>query len=411
MTDATSDESRIRERGLPSPRVQWSVVLGLSLMSAAAAAYEISPASVTPLIMPGLGVGAVATGWIVSVMYGTAVVASLPTGMALDRWNPRWVVAFAAAALLVAGGWGWLAATAGAYWSLLASRVLGGVSYVIVWNAGIALIGSSFRTTRRATAVGVFTASAPAGFALGQFGGPQVAAALDWPAIFPVFAAVGAVGIAVFWPASRHLALDTGGDGRTVLGNLGAVFADRRVVLVSTLAFLGYVLYLFLNAWLPTYLTEELGLTLAASGLLVALFPAVGMVARTGSGLLSDRVFHGRRRPVERLSFAIAAPVMAGFAVFDTIALVFGLLVVAGIAIQIGLGLVFTYVRELVDAGVQGTAVAFATSVGLFGAFAAPIAAGALIERTGSYRPAFLAAAGIAVVGIAIAIVAPEPNA
>lgn len=394
---------------VPPSRVQWTLVAGLSLLSASAAAYEISPASVTPLVMPSLDIGAVAAGWIVSVMYGTAVLASIPVGLALDRWDARRLVGAAAVALLVAGAWSWVAATGGGYLSLLVSRVLGGLSYVVFWNAGIHLIGSSFGTANRATAVGVFTASAPAGFAIGQFGGPQVAAILGWPAIFPVFAGIGAVGLAVFWPASRGLVVDASGRPPTP-GDLRSLFTDRGVVVVSTLAFLGYSLYLFLNSWMPSYLTEELGLTLAASGLLVALFPAVGLLARTTSGLVSDGLFESRRRPVARLSFVVAVPAMAGFAAFDSVAPVFGLLVVAGLSIQLSLGLVFTYVQELVDPALRGTAVSFGTAIGLSGAFVAPVAAGSIIDATGSYRPAFLVATVVAAVGLGLAVVAPEAN-
>jgi MFS family permease len=47
------------------------------------------------------------------------------------------------------------------------------------------------------------------------------------------------------------------------------------------------------------------------------------------------------------------------------------------------------------------------TSVGLLGAFLAPIAGGEIIGRAG-YRPAFLLAGGVAVVGIALAWYAPD---
>jgi MFS family permease len=83
-------------------------------------------------------------------------------------------------------------------------------------------------------------------------------------------------------------------------------------------------------------------------------------------------------------------------------------LLVAGFAIQLSLGLVFAYVRELVEPSVAATAVAFLTSVGLAGAFLAPIAAGAIIERSG-YETAFLVAGGLGLVGVVLARFAPEP--
>ena len=347
-------------------------------MSAALGAYELVPASVTPLIRASLGVSPSAAGLLVSVMFGTAVVASLPVGILLDRTNSRWAVAAAVGLFVVVGVWGWVAASAGAYRPLLASRALGGLAYVVVWNAGIDIVGRSFDADRQATAVATFTASGPVGFAVGQGLGPVVADAFGWPAVFPAFTLVALVGLALFWPTSR-------GKGRAsdtpvpTPAELRAVVTDRRVWTVGVLGFLGYSLYLFVNSWSPSYLTEELGLALGVSGALTALFPAVGMVARVTGGVLSDRLFGGRRRPVILIAFLVSAPIIAGFTALRTVPVVVGALLVTGFAVQLCLGLVFAYVRELVDPRVAATAVAFLTSVGLAGAFAAPIAAGALI--------------------------------
>ena len=178
--------------------------------------------------------------------------------------------------------------------------------------------------------------------------------------------------------------------------------------LVGGVAFLAYSLFLFVNSWAPSYLTEELALSLAAGGLLTALFPAVGVVSRVSGGLVSDRLLDGRRRPVLLLSFLVATPAVAGFTAIRSVPVLVGALLVAGFAIQLGLGLVFAYVRELVDPEVAATAVAFLTSVGLAGAFLAPIAAGAIIDRAG-YEPAFLVAGALGLVGVVLARFAPEP--
>ena len=375
-------------------------------MGTSLGAYELVPASVTPLIRESLGVSASGAGLLVSVMFGTAVLASLPAGVVLDRTNSRWAVAAAVGLLLVAGGWGWLAATAGDYPSLLASRVLGGVAYVVVWNAGIDVVGRSFPPERRATAVATFTASGPIGFALGQGAGPLVAGAFGWPVVFPVFAGSAVVGLALFWPTSRGTGRAT--DTRTPTPtDLAAVVTDRRIWTVCLLGFLGYVLYLFVNSWAPSYLATELGLSLAVSGGLTALFPAVGVLSRVTGGVVSDRLFGGLRRPVVLVSFVVATPIVAAFTAVRALPVVVAMLLVAGFAIQLCLGLVFAYVRELVEPEVAATAVAFLTSVGLAGAFVSPIAAGALIEAT-SYGTAFAAAGVVGLLGVLLAWYAPE---
>jgi MFS family permease len=399
--EPSADETpaRLRTAGL---------VAGLFTLSAAAAAYEISLASVTPLLRSTLGVGAAAAGFLVSVMYLTSVVASVPAGLTLDRVGPTPAVVAAAVALLVAGAWGYAAAVAGAYWWLVASRVLGGLSYVVLWNAGANLVGSAASADRRATAVGVFTASAPVGFVLGQFGGPHVAAAAGWPAVLPAFAALAGVGVVAFLLAGRgqEFAVDAAVPTRAAVVDL---FTDRAVWTLCLLCFLAYVLYLFLNSWLPSYLTEQLGVDLALSGLVTALFPAVGIVSRTGSGALSDRLFDGRRRPVALLAFAVSIPGVVGLALTTRVSFVVGLVVVTGLGVQLAIGLLFSYVSEVVPVAVRTTALSLLTAVGLLGAFVAPVAAGAVIERLG-YRPAFLLGGCVAAVGLVLAWYAPEPS-
>jgi predicted MFS family arabinose efflux permease len=391
-----------------SRRETLGLLVGFFVLSTAAAAYEIAPASVLPLIQTSLGLEASTAGWLVSVMYATAVVTSVPVGVVLDRFSVRWVTVSGTVALVVAGVWGWYAATAGAYLWLLVSRVLGGIAYVIFWNAGANVVGTAVASRYRATAVGVFTASAPVGFALGQFGSPLVANVAGWPAILPLYAAMGVVGVTIVLLATRrHVpGVDATAPDRTALFSL---FTSPAVWLVCVLCFLAYSLYLFVNTWLPSYLVDGFGISLATSGLLTALFPAIGAIGRSSSGVVSERVFGGNRRPVVVASFAVATPAVVAFAFVSRLGLVGGAVVVVGFAIQLVTGLLFSYVAELVPPAVRTTAVSLLTSVGLLGAFAAPIAAGAIIDRAG-YAPAFLVAGGVALVGALLAVRAPEPE-
>ena len=70
--------------------------------------------------------------------------------------------------------------------------------------------------------------------------------------------------------------------------------------------------------------------------------------------------------------------------------------------------LVFAHVREPVEPAVAATAVAVLTSVGLAGAFLAPIVAGSLIAAVG-YPATFGLSGALGAVGVLLAWVAPEP--
>jgi predicted MFS family arabinose efflux permease len=385
------------------------MVAGLFLLAASAAAYEIVPASVTPVLMDRLAIGPTAAGWIVSVMLGTAVLASVPVGIGLDRTDLRRAIAVATLALIVSGLWGWRAAAAGNYPSLIASRIVGALGYTVVWNAAANIVGRSFPAGSRATAIGTFTAGGTAGFALGQLGGPPVADAFGWASIFAVFGGLSAVGFAVFWVASAFVTPADGDPDRPSLDEFAAVLTSRRVWHVCLIGLVAYALFLFFLGWMPTYLAETQGLSLARSGLLVAVFAGVGIVSRTGGGVLSDRLFDARRRPVALLAFVATTPLVVGMVLVDDVVVLFGLLLFAGFFIQLAIGLAYTYVRELVEPNVAATAIATLTSVSLFGGFAAPIVAGKLIEIDG-FLAAFSLAGVTAALGVALAWFAPEPG-
>lgn len=397
--DATPPQTRTRLE-------RWQLIGGATLMSAALAAYEIVPASVTPIIRDSLGVSGTAVGFLVGIMFGTAMVVSLPVGLVLDRQNSRRAILLAVLIALGAGVFGWLAGQRGEYWPLVGSRIVGGAAYTVVWNAGIDIVGRA-AGGRRATAVGVFTASGPIGFAVGQGAGPFIAVEYGWPAIFLVFTGIPVVGLALFWRASRGLGQTTGTPPSPA--ELVRVIRDPDIISIGLLGFLGYGLYLFVNSWGATYLTEDLGLALEVSGLIVAVFPAVGVVARTASGPISERLFAGRRRPVVVGSFLVAAPILLLFTRLESIGVLILALFTAGFAIQTTLGLSFTYVQELVGPRVAATAVAFQTSVSLAGAFLAPTIAGGAIERWG-FEPAFLGAGALAIAGVAVAYRMPKPS-
>jgi nitrate/nitrite transporter NarK len=396
-------------------RRQWVLLLSLLVLSALANAYIIVPASVLPVVMDELAVDATAAGWVVSVVFGAQILASVPAGLALDRFDGRVVLVLATAGLAVAGVWGAASAAGGDYASLVASRLLGGAASITVWNAGVTTIGGAFDAERRATAVGAFTAASPAGFALGHLTGPLVVA-VDWTAAFGVYGLLAVVPLAGVLVAATGLRTD-GGDGgddrpqRGGSGDLGRVLVTPAVRLLAATAFAAMSVYVLLNSWMPTYLAEELGASLATGGLVVAVLPATGILSRTGGGAVSDRLFGGRRRPVVVLSFLVPLPLLAALAGLETIAAALVVLVFAGFFVQLAVGVLFTAAGETVSPEVAGTAVAVVTAAGATGAFTAPLVAGALVDRTGSFLPTFGYAGLVGVAGLAVAFLLPEPRA
>jgi MFS family permease len=388
----------------------WGLLLSLVALSALANAYIVVPASVLPVVMAELAIDATAAGWVVSAVFAAQIVASVPTGLALDRFGSRGLLTLATVGLAVAGVWGATSAANGDYGSLVASRLLGGASSIAIWNAGVTTIGRAVGAERRATAVGAFTAASPAGFALGHLTGPLVAR-VDWTATFAVYGLLAVVPLAAVRALSPEVRTDGGGRPDPVnTGDVVAVLAVGPVRLLAVTVFAAMSVYVLLNSWTPTYLAEELDASLATGGLVVAVLPAMGVLSRTGGGAVSDRLFDGRRRPVVALSFLVPLPLVAALAWAPTLGAALVVLILAGFFVQLAVGVLFATPGEFVEPSLAGTAVAVVTAAGATGSFTAPLVAGALVDATGSFLPAFGYAVLAGVLGLALTSLLPEPR-
>lgn len=387
----------------------YAVLAGTFLLSLFVAGVQIMPASVLTPIMRDLGVTPSAAGWLVSLTLLSPALLALPVGYALDRLDNRLVLL--AGTVLVSGSsvWAWDAALGEAWGPLLTARFVTGVGIIMTWTAGANIVSAAFTGRYAATATGIYTASAPLGYVVGQGLPPLVAERAGWEANFPLFAAAVCGSFVLFAAAGYRTAAVAETDRTARVADFWDVLTRRAVWIVALMSFVAYSLNLFFNSWMPTYLVEELGYSLAESGLLVALFPAMGVLSRTSGGFISDRLLGGRRRSVPLLSFLVTAPLVVVLWAVDTPVVVVAGLVLSGYFVQLGIGLFYTYVRELVDPHVAGSAIAVLTMASFTGGFVAPVAAGWLIERTGSYLGSFGFAFGLAAVGVYLGAIASEP--
>jgi NNP family nitrate/nitrite transporter-like MFS transporter len=362
-------------------------------------AYLITPASILPLVMDDLGVGEGTAAALVSMPQVAATVIGVPVGVYLDRVQSRSVVPAAAAVLFVGSAGDWLAAAAGDVTLLIGSRLLAGVGMFTLWVVCINVASSSVPPTRRATATSVIISGYPAGYALGQLGAPRVAAVVGWPGVFPTFGAAVLVASVGFYLAVGRVTRYETTTEQPTLDDFRRVFVNRNVWTVLVVTVLGYSLYMVFNSWMPTYISQRFDVSLAESGTFVALFPAVGILARPVGGWLSDTVLDQRRRPVFATSFVGAVLVAVGMFHSVTITVLVAMLVVAGVVIQLQIGLLYQSAQEFVDRRAAGTAVSLASVAGWLGSFVAPVVAGELVAVTGSYAVVFPLAVGLGLAG------------
>lgn len=393
-------------------RTGGAYLLGSWLLSAAVHVYLIIPASVLPQVADGLGVPETTAIWLISAVLVSWAATNFGIGVIIDQIGDAPTIIAGGVIVVATAGVGWMFAGRGLFWPLIGTRVFAGIAIGAIWIASATLVGRLFPVEHRGTALGVFTTSAPAGFAIGQVIGPLIAATAVWSAVLAVGGMLSAGAVVIFGVV--HVVVsgpvihpdttqteddDTEPSKSTVRQGFSEVLGNRTVIVGASIAFAAYSLYLFLNSWLPTYLLDEFALSPSISGLLAAVFPAMGVVSRAGGGIISDRLFGHRRLPVLKWSFVIATPVLVLIMVGRSVPVLLGLLILGGLVIQLTFGVVYSYVQEAVELTNEGTALSILGSTGIAGAFSAPVIAGTLIDLTGAYTAAFLYAVTLAIVG------------
>lgn len=376
-------------------RRPWLVLVGCFVVSLGGNAYAIAPASVAPILGDTFGVATTDAGLAISATVAGTVLLQIPGGLLLDRYDSRRLLGAATGLFVVLAA---IALVPSGFAGFLAGRFLAGTASGFAFIVATSIVGQVFPADRQGLATSLFVVSAPAGFVVGQAASPLLAATFGWRAVFLAYPVVAAVGFGLFALVSTGPLRN---DRRLSVGEFVAALRNRPVLVLSAASFAWYLLYIFLNSWLPTYAGDVLALPLASAGALTALVPLTGIVARPVGGWLSDRI--DRSRPVIVLSLVGAVP---GFAVIlDATTLVtYALaLLAAGLLLQLSSGVFFVYVQRLAREETEGTSLTVFTSISFSGIIVSPALGGWLIE-TVSWNGTFAVYAALGLGGAGLVL-------
>lgn len=383
---------------------RWAV---LALIMAAQTMANVGPLgipSIAPLIREGLGLSVAQAGSFLSAYYVGAVVMSLPAGWMADRWGVRRAMILGQV-LIALGLFG--ASLAPSFVVLVLILVGAGVGYGMLnpttTKAGMAW----FPLRQRATVIGLKQVGLPFGGALGALVMPPLALAVGWRAAVAVTAAAVVVLAALTWmlyrdlpdPATLRIA------SAPVLLRDVLRLRDLWLVSATTLIFAG-VQTVFLS-FLVLYLRDVVRTPLVTAAKYLVLVQVSGAMGRVIFGLLSDRLFDGRRRIVLAVAgigsaaCALALPVTGGGATGW---------VLAPLALSIGFfgvgwnGVQHTLMAELAGTRRAGTAVGLGLAVASAGVSICPPLFGLVVERLGGFGVAWVGTGIVMLLGLGLLV-------
>ncbi|MFD8640062.1 MFS transporter [Streptomyces zaomyceticus] len=281
------------------------------------------------LVLPSLGaefdLDRTQQGLVVSAFFLAYALCQIPGGLLADRFGGRRVTLWA---LLT---WSVFTALTGFAWSfavLLALRFAFGAAEGIFPPAAMKVLVERTRPEERMSANGTVMSSNALAAVITPLAVAPLVAAFGWRSAFWSTAALGVLALLAvrLWLPTPPPRTDS--QAETARPALGAILR-KGVLWRFALMMFGYNTIVWgLNTWVPSYLSEERGVSLTSAGALVAV-PALGAaLATVVGGRISDRL-GGHHRTVIVPGMAVAAvalllmanaPTVTGFVVFGTVA-------------------------------------------------------------------------------------------
>ena len=375
----------------------FALIATLAIQALVAMAV-LTPPVFAALAAPEIGVGANAIGLYTSLVYAAACLSSAASGGPLRRHG---AIRLSQLCLVLCALGLALAATASLP-LVLGGAVVLGLGYGPVTPASSHLLIRQTPPERRALVFSIKQTGVPVGGALAGILVPALVVALGWKGAALAAAALNLVVAVAVQPLHGDLDSDADPQARGERGVLTAirlVLADptlRRLAL-SSLAF--SAMQLCFGAFVVTFLTEHVGLTLIAAGAVMATAQAAAIGGRILWGWVADR-FMATRQLLGVLGLVMAASAAA----LSLVTPAWPLVAIAAVTAVLGAsglgwnGIYLAEVATLAPPGKAGMVTGGALSLTFLGIVVGPALFSAVVGASGSYRLAFLAASGCAAI-------------
>jgi predicted MFS family arabinose efflux permease len=237
----------------------------------------------------------VISGLAYTVPFGLAI---MPMGWLVDRYNRRNLLIVN---LSIWSGLTALCAFASSYAMLLLTRIGVGASEAAAQPVSMSIIADTFGPRRRATAVSIYAAGAPAGNIVTFLLGAWILAHFDWRMVF-LIAGIPGIGIALVLLATTREpsrgafdgAAASGAAKRSLVQDALTLIRIRPLVHAATANMITVSVQFTLVVWLVSFLVRIHGFSVSEAALLVGI--GTGVIQTIGSlavGPLADRFSGG----------------------------------------------------------------------------------------------------------------------
>ncbi|OLF53729.1 CynX/NimT family MFS transporter [Pseudomonas chlororaphis] len=268
----------------PAASGYWPAVLNV-LFAGIAAALHIGKATIAlPELQHEFGRSLESLSWIISAFPFVGVFGGIAAGILVQRWGDRYLLVLG---LLIMAAASALGSCLHDFHALVATRFVEGLGFVIVVVAAPAVLNRLVPAPRRNLAFGIWSTFMAFGIGTSLLFGPLLGGWQQGWIAGAVLTLLAALLLPLTTPRDP---LPLRRQAQPALrDSLGSVLRARQP-LVMALIFSAYNLQFFaVMAFLPVFLMQRVGLSIATAGLVSAAIVAVNIVGNLSAGLLLSR--------------------------------------------------------------------------------------------------------------------------
>lgn len=421
---------------------RWVVLAVIFITYVVCMADRSNIGAVLPMIKGEFEISNFASGAISSFFFLGYAISQIPAGLIMTKKGTRHIVSLAVLLFSIITFCMGFATTAVA---LLVLRLLLGLMEGPTPVGMTSTVNAWFPAKEKGTATGVYIASTQFAPIIVPIIAVGLANAHGWRSVFHWFAVPGVIMAIIFFIVQRthprqsrqvnaaELAHITDADAgeaqkKADFGDMG--WLDRLIRLRdekpldtngkimrswniwgNTIAyfFMNNVLYGMLT-WIPSYLVAARGYNFIKMGF-VASAPSIGgLIGALIGGVVSDRVFRGRRKPTMLITALMTAVMMiVVLTVPQNTGLVVASLILTGFFLNIGWPMFTAYAMNITTDETYPFAISVINSGGNLGGFFAPIIVGALLDAfAGNYTVAFSYFVVVLLIGLVLILTLTE---
>jgi len=396
-----------RERSSEEPESRYEVLALFASAMIAASLFVVSTGTLVPFIETALSLPSSQLGLVLSVQMIGSMLATAASGALTDRFGDKAVVFWSGwlmgASLLMA------AAVRDARW-LFCWLALYGIGYASVTPAGSHAIVYFFKKQDRGFAMGVRQCGVPVAGVIGSAILPIVAMRFDyqWALVVAGIVTIAACSIAAMLYREPAALRGERVSLRAMFAEMVDISRDVRLVLMTLASMVLVSVQMVLLAFLTLTIVHEADLSIGIAVGLFTFSQICAVAGRVSWGIISDRLFGGRRAQplavvcVLTALLAYATSTISPGAPLWEVAAIAGAL---GFAAEGWFGVAAIAFAEIGGEEHAGSALGAALTWVFFAAFVAPTLFGALVDTHG-YAFAWRSLALLSIVGVVPALLA-----